>query len=169
MDVQQIISYILANYGLLTVIISVLVTIVLQLIKTPLKKLTAKIKNDRLRKLVNKLFILISYGIAFGIYYIGRSWIPTLFSNINIAEYAPIAASFSIVIYALFEGIITKKKAKDILEDGNISKDEIIDIVKSSKNNQTNPNVTIVTKKAKEKAAKEKSVNEKLQDELDKI
>ena len=158
MDVQQIISYILANYGILTVIVSLIVAGILQFVKVPLKKLTSKIPNPKVRKLVNKLFILASYGIAFGIYYAGRAWIPALFSSIDIKEYAPIAASFSIVIYALLEGLITKSKAKDILTDGEISKDEIASIVENSEVKKTK---LIATKKTKPKST--------LQEELDKL
>jgi len=158
MDAQQIISYILANYGILTVIISIIVAGILQLVKVPIKKLTSKIQNPKVRKIVNKLFILASYGIAFGIYYAGQAWIPALFSNINIKEYAPIAASFSIVIYALLEGLITKSKANEILADGNISKDEIASIVKNSEAKKTK---LIATKKSEPKST--------LQEELDKL
>ena len=115
---KNIFDYLLSNYALyLVVTMSIIVSVtiaVLSLIKIPIKKLTSKIRNERLRKLVNKVFIVIAFGISYG------AWVLL---NIISEYYFPLESvkilltgAFSIVIYAFGDGVITKPKAKQLLD-----------------------------------------------------
>lgn len=86
----------------------------LTLIKKPIKKLTAKIKNERVRKLVNKIFILFAFGISAGIWFFLNIIAPVYFS-IEAVEIV-LTGALSIVIYALADGVITKNKAQILID-----------------------------------------------------
>ena len=95
-------------------------------VKKPIKKLTKKIPNEKLRKLANKVFILFAFGLAFlgwfilnkiSIYYFPYDEIKVLLTG-----------AFSIVIYAFGDGIVNEKTAKDLVEVVyEIAKDEKVD------------------------------------------
>jgi hypothetical protein len=102
----------------------------LSLIKKPIKKLTSKIKNPRLRKLTNKIFVLLAFAISFA------SWVSL---NIIAPSYFPLEAleilltgSFSIVIYSLGDGVITKSSAKALVEQIT----EVVDEAKEKEKNE---------------------------------
>jgi hypothetical protein len=87
---------------------------ILTLIKKPIKKLTAKIQGERLRKLVNKVFIAIAFGISTFAWYILNLVAPQYFS-IEAVEII-LTGALAIVLYALGDGVITKSKAQQLVE-----------------------------------------------------
>ncbi len=141
---KSIFDYLVSNYALyLVATMSIIVSFtiaVLSLIKIPIKRLTSKIKNERLRKLINKVFIVIAFGISFG------AW---LLLNIISEYYFPLetvkillTGAFSIVIYAFGDGVITKPKAKQLI-------DSIIDFADDKDNKQGESAVEEYLKKVK--------------------
>lgn len=130
MNIEQMVEYLIHNYGWISLVMVFLVTGILQLIKLPVKCLTKKIKNEALRKLINKVFILMAFGLAFGLYYLGSKILPQFISYSSLESV--VIGAFSIVVYALGEGIIKKNSAKalstvikEITEDGEITKEEV--------------------------------------------
>ena len=130
MSIEEILEYLINNYGWISLVMVILVTGILQLIKLPVKCLTKKIKNDTLRKLVNKVFILMAFGLAFGLYYLGSVILPQFVAYSALESI--ITGAFSVVIYALGEGILKKDSVKvlketivEITEDGKVTKDEV--------------------------------------------
>lgn len=127
---RNIFDYLLVNYSLyLVVVMGVIIMIIntiLMFVKKPIKKLTKKIPNEKLRKLANKVFILFAFGLAFlgwfilnkiSIYYFPYDEIKVLLTG-----------AFSIVIYAFGDGIVNEKTAKDLVEVVyEIAKDEKVD------------------------------------------
>ena len=130
MSIEEILEYLINNYGWISLVMVILVTGILQLIKLPVKCLTKKIKNDTLRKLVNKVFILMAFGLAFGLYYLGSVILPQFVAYSALESI--ITGAFSVVIYVLGEGILKKDSVKvlketivEITEDGKVTKDEV--------------------------------------------
>lgn len=132
--VKEVLNYLLANYALYMVVVmgAIMGVIfgILSLLKKPIKALTAKIKNDKLRKLANKSIIVLSFGLSALIWFI--------LTKIS-AHYFPyeaatvlITGALPVVMYALVDGVITKNTAtqildtvKDIAADGEVTKDEV--------------------------------------------
>lgn len=133
-DIQSIFDYIASNYGWISLIMVALTSAIVELLKIPYKKLTAKIKNERIRKLANKFIIILGFGISFGLRYLGSIWLSKYISfDANLAF---VEGAFSNVLYAIGEGIITSDKAKSIAtdittaaSDGIVSTSEASDIV----------------------------------------
>lgn len=114
MDAEQIANFIVSEYGWIALIMTLIVALLVELIKWPLKKLTGKITDERLRKLANKSIILISFGLAFLLNYLGNMWFPQ-YIPFSIAESCA-EGSFANILYALVEGVITTSKAKELTE-----------------------------------------------------
>ena len=114
MDAEQIANFIVSEYGWIALMMTLIVALLVELIKWPLKKLTGKITDERLRKLANKSIILISFGLAFLLNYLGNMWFPE-YIPFSIAESCA-EASFANILYALVEGVITTPKAKELTE-----------------------------------------------------
>ena len=92
------------------------------LLKKPIKLLTNKIKNEPLRKLCNKVIIVMAYGLSIGLYYL-LAWILPQYVTVDWVQIT-LSGSLAIVGYALGDGVITKNKAKDAIEDiKNVVKD----------------------------------------------
>lgn len=115
--VKQILNYLISNYALyLVVIMSCIISFTIgfiSLIKKPIKKLTQKIHNEKLRKLANKMFVFFSFGISALVWFV---------LNVIAPYYFPIDAililltgSFANVIYALGDGVITKSRAEQLV------------------------------------------------------
>lgn len=116
--IKEILNYLLSNYALylvvtMGIIISLTISI-LSLIKKPIKKLTSKISNDTLRKLVNKMFIIFAFAISAGAWFVLNIVSPAYFP-IKELEIL-LTGAFSIVIYALGDGIINKSSAEKLIE-----------------------------------------------------
>ena len=116
--VKEIFNYLLANYALyLVVMMGVLIMItntILMFIKKPIKKLTGKIENAKLRKLANKMFIIFAFAFSalgwFILNKVSAYYFP--FDEIKVL----LTGAFSIVIYAFGDGIINDKTAKVLVE-----------------------------------------------------
>lgn len=126
-----------ANYDLyMAITLSVLMSLIILILnfaKKPIKALTSKIKNERLRYLANKSIIILSFAFAILAWFILSKIAPTKFdfSARNIL----LTGAFPIVGYALGENVISTKKAKEItgkventVKDGKVSKAEIKDL-----------------------------------------
>lgn len=116
--IDTILTYLISNYALylvatMGVIISYTIGI-LTLIKKPIKKLTSKIPDERLRKLANKMFILFAFVISFSVWSVLNFVAPQYFP-FEIIEVV-LTGAFSIVIYALGDGVITKSKAQQLVD-----------------------------------------------------
>ena len=131
--INDIFTYLLDNYALyLVVMMGLLIAIintVLMLVKKPIKLLTNKIKNDKLRKFVNKIFIILAFGFSalawWGLSALSVEYFP--FDEIKVL----MTGAFSTVIYALGDGVVNGSKAKSLIEntieivsDGNVSEEE---------------------------------------------
>jgi hypothetical protein len=89
--------------------------VLLAFIKKPIKALTGKIQNEKLRKLVNKIFIIFAFLISAAAWLGLNYFLPQYFS------YQPIevllTGAFSVVLYAVGDGIITRDGAKKLVEE----------------------------------------------------
>lgn len=113
--IQEIFHYVMHHYALyLVVTMSLIVSITIalvSLIKKPIKKLTAKIKTDKWRKMANNcIFIFVAFLISWLGWFVLGKISPYYFSAKNIE--ALLTGAFSVVIYALGDGVITQKTAK---------------------------------------------------------
>jgi dolichyl-phosphate-mannose--protein O-mannosyl transferase len=116
--IKEIFNYLLANYALyLVVMMGVLIMItntILMFIKKPIKKLTGKIENAKLRKLANKMFIIFAFAFSalgwFILNKVSAYYFP--FDEIKVL----LTGAFSIVIYAFGDGIINDKTARVLVE-----------------------------------------------------
>lgn len=128
----KILDYLLANYALYLVVtmgvIISLTILLINLLKKPIKKfITSKIKNEKIQKLVNKVFIIFAFGIS------ALAWF-TLSKLLNqYFKFEPIivllTGALSIVIYELgnLSGSKTKKildTALKIIEDNKIDEND---------------------------------------------
>lgn len=131
---QDILDYLLANYALYMVItmgiIVSLTTVIIALIKKPIKKLTRTIPNEKVRKLVNKMFIFFAFGFS-ALFWFILNKISAPYFPFEIVKVF-LTGALSVVIYALGDGIITKSQAKQLIdttksieEDDKISKNEV--------------------------------------------
>ena len=160
--VKDVLNFLLENYDLYVVIALIIsateIFFLLNLIKIPIKKLTAKIENEPLRKFANKSIILLSFGLSalgWGI----LSWVAPKYFQMDWVLVL-LDGAFPIVVYSLQDGIITKKQAKeitntliDISKDGEITKDEVKDVVNKKLADKA---VDVVVDKIKEKAKEER-------------
>ena len=137
--IEGILNYLIANYAwylvvMMTLIIAITNTL-LMFVKKPIKCLTSKIKNEQLRKFANKIFIVFAFAFSaaawWGLSFVSAKYFP--FETINVL----LTGAFSIVIYALGDGVVTKSQAarlvenvKEITEDGKIEEDEEKNAVK---------------------------------------
>lgn len=140
--IRQILTYLVSHYALyLVVTMGCIVSItigLLTLIKKPIKKLTTKyIKNEKLRTLAHKTFIFLAFAISTLIWAILYLFAPSYFP-MQAVEIL-LTGAFSIVIYALGDGIITKSKAEQLVE-------QITDIKDDSKDNKEKPKDTDAVK-----------------------
>lgn len=103
------IIYISQHYGLVMLIMIALIEAILFLIKQPIKLLTKKIPNERLRKLANKVLILLAFGIALGLYVAGHAILPQ-YVEFEAGKVVTTGA-FAIVLYALGDGVVIRTKA----------------------------------------------------------
>lgn len=117
--INQILDFLIANYPLyLVVTMSVIVSftiVLLAFIKKPIKALTGKIQNEKLRKLANKIFIIFAFILSASAWFCLHFFLPQYFS------YQPIevllTGAFSVVLYAVGDGIITRDSAKKLVDE----------------------------------------------------
>lgn len=113
-QILEYIIYIAKQYGVQMLIMVALIEVILFLIKKPIKLLTKKIKNDRVRKLANKVFILLTFVLAYIIQLLGGLWVPK-YIDINGLGFI-ISGSFSVILYALGDGVIVNSKPSQIAQ-----------------------------------------------------
>lgn len=116
--IKSILDYLISNYALYAVVtmsaISIITICVLSLVKKPIKLLTAKITHEKVRKLVNKVFIFLAFGISALGWAILNYFAPSYFP-LGAVEII-LTGAFSIVLYALGDGVITKSSAQQLVE-----------------------------------------------------
>ena len=123
------IGYLYQNFSLYTTILIVFVMAFVvglcALLKKPIKALTKHIKSEPLRKLCNKIIIVMAYGVSIGLYYL-LAWLLPQYVTVDWVQIT-LSASLAIVAYALGDGVITKNTAngalgniKDVVKDGKI-------------------------------------------------
>lgn len=150
--INQILDFLIKNYALymvvtMGVIISLTVGL-LSVIKKPIKKLTGKIPNEKLRKLANKMFIIFAFALSALAWFALRVISPVYFS-FELLEVL-LTGAFSIVLYALGEGIITRTTAKDlVVEIVNDADEKIVEKKTQKKSNKPDSAVTEFLKKVK--------------------
>lgn len=114
----DILDYLLAHYAVYLVAtmgcLIMIINTVLMFMKKPIKKLTGKIKNETVRKLANKIFILFSFGFSALLWYA----LSELSSNYFVYDEVQVllTGAFSTVVYALGDGIVNKPKAKKLVD-----------------------------------------------------
>lgn len=118
--IQDIFTFLLQHYELYLVIFMGVVTAIIMTVinygKKPLKKLTAKIPNNKIRGVVNASVIIVcSYLFAIGLWYLLAWLLPQYFW----VDYKVIFlnGSLPIVTYALGEKLVTKDKAIQTITD----------------------------------------------------
>ena len=115
---EQVIAYLVSNYGLFTAIVMGIITsltmLLLTLLKKPIKCLTKKIKNERIRKLVNKQFVIYAFGISAGLWYCLSLFAKQYFAFEPL--YVFITGALSVVLHQLADGVITNTTAKQLLD-----------------------------------------------------
>lgn len=133
----EIFNFLINNYGWVYTIMVALIVGILELIKLPYKHFTKKIKNEVVRKLLNKVIILFSFVISFLLYYFGHIILPKYISCDTVAILG--SAMFSNVIYALGDGVINGNSAKKLVnavveldsdKDGKVSAKEAKEAMK---------------------------------------
>lgn len=125
MNADDIVNFITQNYGWAYGVMSVALSIVAELVKVPIKKLTSKIAKENLRKLANKSIILVAFGLAFLLDYACSLIFPCYFTFSSIRSIA--VGCFSNVLYALAEGVITPVQAKTAVEGTKTAIDKLAD------------------------------------------
>jgi hypothetical protein len=117
--VEKTLGYLVEHYALyMVVMMGVLIMImntILMLVKKPIKCWTGKIHNEKIRKLANKMFILFAFGLSALLWFVLNKISATYFPYDEIKVL--LTGAFSIVIYALGDGIINTKKAKELVEE----------------------------------------------------
>ena len=128
--IEQAFAYLVSNYGMLTAIVMGIITsltmIILSLLKKPIKCLTKKIKNERVRKLVNKQFIIYAFAISAGLWYLLSTFAKQYFTFEPL--YVFITGALSVVVHQLGDGVIngtTANKLLEIVED--VAEDGTVD------------------------------------------
>ena len=127
------IGFLYENFSLYSTILIVVVMGVIigicSLLKKPIKAITKHIKNETLRKLCNKIIIVMAFGVSIGIYYL-LAWLLPQYVTIDWVQIT-LSGSLAIVGYALGDGVITKAKAtdavnnvKEVIKDGKIDKND---------------------------------------------
>ncbi len=124
----ETIGFLYENFSLFYVILMVVTMAIIiglcALIKKPIKALTKRITNEKLRKLANKIIIVMAYGISIGLYYL-LAWLLPQYITVDWVQIT-LSASLAIVAYALGDGVITKNTAK-------LAVDDLKEIVKDGK------------------------------------
>lgn len=130
----ETIGFLYENFSLFYVILMVVTMAIIiglcALIKKPIKAFTKKyITNEKLRKLANKIIIVMAYGISIGLYYL-LAWLLPQFVTVDWVQIT-LSASLAIVAYALGDGVITKNTAKlavddlkEIVKDGKVDEND---------------------------------------------
>nr|DAF90893.1 MAG TPA: hypothetical protein [Siphoviridae sp. ctnMR5] len=114
---EEVLKYLINHYALYLILVMGLLTAIiygiLTVLKKPIKKATAKIKNEKLRKLANKVIILLSFVLAVALWYVLNA-ISTKYFPID-GVVILLTGAIPVIIYALAEGVITQNQAKAVI------------------------------------------------------
>jgi hypothetical protein len=115
---NQILNYLVDNYALymvvtMSIIISLTISLI-TLIKKPVKCITGKIKNPKLKALANKVFIIFAFAIS-GAFWVALHFICPQYFSVDTIQIL-LTGAFSIVLYALGDGVLTKTKTQQIID-----------------------------------------------------
>ena len=115
---NQILNYLVDNYALymvvtMSIIISLTISLI-TLIKKPVKCITGKIHNERLRKFANKIFIIFAFAFS-GACWVSLHFISPEYFSIDTIQII-LTGAFSIVLYAFADGVFTKSKTQQLVE-----------------------------------------------------
>lgn len=115
---NQILDFLVANYALymvvtMSIIISLTISLV-TLIKKPVKCLTGKIKNEKLQKFANKIFVIFAFAVSGGCWVALNLIYPEYFSIDTIQIL--LTGALSVVLYELADGVVTKSKTRQIID-----------------------------------------------------
>src|SRR5690554_6116439 len=104
----------------IVLLIAIATWILTYIVKYPIKLLTKKIKDEALRKRVNKVIVLLPFIIAFAIVFVRngiltKEWLKDIENLIAIAISSAVVA---ITIYNFFEGVRGKKTEYETTEEG---------------------------------------------------
>jgi len=142
MTIEELFKWIATEYGWISLIMVAIISALTELVKIPIKMLTSKIKNDKLRKLANKSIILMTFAIAFLIEYLGSVVAPQL-TTFN-STMALIEGSLANLIYAIGEGLISSSKVKATAEtiksvssDGTMDSSDLAKVVQTATDSNT--------------------------------
>ena len=117
--INEILTFLTRHYALyLVVTMSIIVSLtigLLHFVKKPIKKLTAKIPNDKLRKLANKMFIILAFAIS------AFSWLVLNLISPAYFGFEPmkvlLTGASAVVLYAFGDGIVTKSTAQTFIDE----------------------------------------------------
>lgn len=114
MTPERILKFICDQYGWVNFVLVVIIAIFIQCVKTPYKKyVTSKIQDEGMRKLANKVIIVVGFGIAILIQWLTSLIFPDEVEfNVAIALIDGLASN---VLYLLGEGVINKTQAVKII------------------------------------------------------
>jgi hypothetical protein len=134
MSVAEFSQWFVSEYGWIAVIMVGVVTGLVEVLKIPIKKMTAKIRNEKLRKLANKSIIVLTFGLSFLLDYLGSVVLPQFINFTPTISF--VEGAVSNLVYALAEGLISVKdattvasKIKDTASDGKVTADEAKSVV----------------------------------------
>ena len=115
---EQVFASLISNYGLFTAIVMGIITsltiLIVGFLKKPIKKGTSKFKNERFRKLVNKVIVFLAFGIS-ALLWLALSYIAKQYFTFE-PLYVFITGALSVVLHQLADGVITSSTAKQLLE-----------------------------------------------------
>lgn len=117
--INEILTFLTRHYALyLVVTMSIIVSLticLLHFVKKPIKKLTAKIPNEKVRKLANKMFIILAFAFSAFAWFVLKFISPAHFSCEALEVL--LTGSFAIVLYAFGDGIVTHTTAEKFIDE----------------------------------------------------
>lgn len=131
-EIFQYLWHLVQNYGIVLLIMVTVLEVLMWLLKWPIKLLTSKIQNETIRKLANKVLIVLVFGLSVGLYALGHLWLPqyVAFEPSKII----MTGAFAIVLYSLADGVIPKistfKKVEALSNEASKTIEPIVDSVK---------------------------------------
>lgn len=141
--IKMVLDFLLSQgYTLYTAVfigaMTTFIFIILSLLKKPIKLLTGKIKSEKLRKLANKVIILLAFGLSIGLWLLAHHLAPSYFS-IDRVEIL-LTGALPVVAYALGDGLLTGPTAKavvkkilEVTEDGKLTETEVKEVFEVAK------------------------------------
>lgn len=135
-EIFQYIWHLLQNYGLVFLVMTTVIEILMWLLKWPIKLLTSKIKNEVVRKLANKVLIVLVFGLSIGVYALGH-WVLPQYVSFEPSKII-MTGAFSIVLYSLADGVIPKlsslKKVEALSNEASKTIEPIVESAKKGEN-----------------------------------